>query len=129
RVAATTVPFALLSQNASSNPSVSGNGEFVVYTAAPGTEDGRTSSVWVTDRKDRTPVELTQPREGVRLGNSVNPVISANGCVVVVTTEMGYDLFRDDDRGSRWDVYRAIMPWCGGRANDWEIVSTLVSTD
>ena len=21
------------------------------------------------------------------------------------------------------------MPWCGGRANDWEIVSTLVSTD
>src|SRR5690606_18860465 len=31
--------------------------------------------------------------------------------------------FRDDDRGSRWDVYRLLVPECGGQPNAWELVS------
>jgi len=110
RIVAASVPVSIVTGSPSKTPTVSGNGRFVVYTAAPGANDGRTSSVWLDDRQTNTQVELTLPKDGVRLGDSVNPVISADGCVVVVTTEMGYDLFRDDDHGSRWDVYREILP-------------------
>ena len=113
-----------LSQAPSVTPSVSGNGQFVVFASAPGTEDGRTSSIWLDDRATNTLSELTKAKDGVRLGNSVNPVISVDGCVVVITTEMAYDLFRDDDKGQRWDVYRATLPACGGKVGDWAVVST-----
>ena len=129
RVAPTTVPFAVLSTHSGSDPTVSGSGQYVVYTSAPGTADGRTSSVWLSNRADGSVTELTLPKDGVRLGDSVHPVISADGCVVVITTEMAYDLFRDDDSGKRWDVYRSTMPWCGGKQNDWALVSTAISTD
>jgi WD40-like Beta Propeller Repeat len=129
RISPTIVPFSVLTTTPSNNPTVSGNGRLVVYVAGPGLPDGRTTSVWLDDREENTQVELTVPKEGVRLGNSVNPVISADGCVVVVTTEMGYDLFRDDDHGSRWDVYRLVLPECGGRPNDWALVSTLINTE
>ena len=39
-----------------------------------------------------------------------------------------YDLFRDDDRDLRWDVYRLVVPECGGQVNGWELVSTADST-
>ena len=125
RVVPTTNPSVVISPTVADHPTVSGDGRMVVYTAAPPTADGRTSTVWLSDRGTGTIVELTVPRDGVRLGNSVMPVISADGCVVAVTTEMAFDLFRDEDRGSRWDVYRTTLPACGGKANDWELVSTL----
>ena len=128
RTAATTVPFSLLSPAVGSEPTVSGNGQYVVFTSAPGPEDGRTSSIWLADRASGALSELTLPNPNVRVGNSRHPVISADGCVVVVTTEIAYDLFRDDDKGSRWDVYRTTLPACGGKLNDWTLVSTLVNT-
>lgn len=127
RTAATTVPFSVLTPGVSSNPTVSGNGQFVVLTGAPGIEDGRTSSVWLSDRETGLLTELSLPNPNVRLGNSVNPVVSADGCVVAMTTEIAYDLFRDDDKGSRWDVYRTTLPACGGKVNDWTLVSTLIN--
>ncbi len=120
-------PYSLVSSSPGVTPSVSANGQFVVYVAAPATADGRTKSVWIDDRTTNISSELTVPKDGLRLGDSVNPVISSDGCVVVVTTEMSYDLFRDDDRGSRWDVYRTTLPGCGGRVNDWTLVSTRIN--
>ena len=37
---------------------------------------------------------------------------------------MPFDLFRDDDGGDRWDVYRTQLPSCGGSLNAWELIST-----
>jgi hypothetical protein len=127
RTAATTVPFSVLSPAVSSDPTVSGNGQYVVFTSAPGTDDGRTSSIWLADRANGALTELTLPNPNVRVGNSLHPVISADGCVVVMTTETAYDLFRDDDKGSRWDVYRTTLPACGGKVNDWTLVSTVIN--
>ena len=127
RVVATTVPFSLVTTAASSNPTVSANGEFTVFTSAPASADGRSSSVWLNDAATGLLTELSLPNTNVRVGNSVHPVISADGCVVVMTTEIAYDLFRDDDQGSRWDVYRATLPACGGRPNDWTLVSTEIN--
>jgi Tol biopolymer transport system component len=108
-----------------SNPSVSGDGRFVVYAGPPATAtDTRTSTVWLRDRSNGGEVELTQPIPGVKLGNSTFPVISGDGCYAAVLTEMPFDLFRDDDTGNRWDVYRIKLPSCGGAPNDWELVST-----
>ncbi|HSB87634.1 MAG TPA: choice-of-anchor D domain-containing protein [Ilumatobacteraceae bacterium] len=106
-------------------PSVSGDGRFVVYAGPPAvpTED-RISTVWLRDRSNGGEVELTQPVQGVRPGNSVFPVISGDGCYVAVITEMPYDLFRDDDTDDRWDVYRMKLPNCGGPLNSWELIST-----
>jgi Tol biopolymer transport system component len=106
-------------------PSVSGDGRFVVYVGRPpiATEE-RTSTVWLRDRSNGGEVELTQPVQGVRLGNSVFPVISGDGCFVAVITEMPYDLFRDDDTEGRWDVYRMKLPNCGGPLNSWELISS-----
>lgn len=127
RVVPTTVPFSLVTAAPSSDPTVSANGELTVFTSAPATEDGRTSSVWLRDAATGELTELSLPNANVRVGNSVHPVISADGCVVVMTTEIAYDLFRDDDQGSRWDVYRATLPSCGGKANDWTLVSTIIN--
>lgn len=106
-------------------PSVSGDGRFVAFAGAPPAGDARASTVWLDDRSTGAVVELTTPVAGVRLGNSVKPSISSDGCVVAVLTEMAYDLYRDDDTDQRWDVYRRVLPACGGGANGWELVSSV----
>ncbi len=109
---------------AASDPMLSGDGRFLVFTGAAGTgRDGVTTSAWLRDRNDDSLIELTAPQEGTRDGNSRFPAISADGCYVAVVTEIGYDLFRDDDQDSRWDVYRLQLPHCGGVASDWKLVS------
>ncbi len=110
---------------------VSGDGRFVAYEGLPGAgdpaaaaADARTSTVYVTDRETATTVEVTVVPEGQRPGNSIHPVLSGDGCSIVVTTELSLDVFRDDDTGLRWDVYRQRLEHCGGVPGDWELVST-----
>ena len=114
-----------------SHASISGDGRFVVYQgapAAPRTDDApvdpRTSTIYLADRDDGSTVELTPIPTGPRVGDSVRPVISGDGCSVVAITEMSLDVFRDDDGGERWDVYRSVLPHCGGTIGNWELVST-----
>lgn len=108
------------------HPSVSDDGRWVVFDGMSSDGSGRTSTVWLRDRTrpDSPDIELTTPATGVRPGASVRPAISGDGCSVAVNTEMAYDLFRDDDTGGRWDVYRLVLPQCGGTPGDWELVST-----
>lgn len=115
----------------SSRPTVSGDGRFVAFQARPGNGDAavaatdpRSSTVYLTDRDQATTIELTRVPDGLRSGNSLNPVISGDGCSVVVVTEMALDVFRDDDTGDRWDVYRLRLEHCGGSPGGWELVST-----
>ncbi len=117
------------------HPSVSDDGRWVVYAGRPTGDpavDERSSTVYLHDRTpgpDEPAIrELTVPVDDIRSGDSVRPAISGDGCVVVVVTEFAYDLFRDDDDGNRWDVYRLVLPHCGGTLGDWELVST-ASTD
>ena len=118
-------PTVAVESQSGSNPSVSGDGRFVVFAGPPPTADpARTSTVWLRDRSNGGEVELTQPQPGAKIGNSVFPVISGDGCYVAIITEIPFDLFRDDDTGSRWDVYRQKMPSCGGTLNSWELIST-----
>lgn len=101
-------------------PSVSQDGRWVVFE---GSLDGR-RTVFRTDRNSGETVELSPVPESVRPGDTVMPRLSADGCVVVAITEIPYDLFRDDDRLERWDVYRLVVPECGGQPAGWELVST-----
>lgn len=118
-------PTVAVESQAGTNPSVSGDGRFVVFAGPPPTASPeRTSTVWLRDRSNGGEVELTQPQPGAKLGNSVFPVISGDGCYVAVITEIPFDLFRDDDTESRWDVYRQKLPSCGGALNGWELIST-----
>jgi hypothetical protein len=121
-VVPTTVPALLTAElPGGERPAVSGDGRWVVFQ---GEIDGRTT-VYRTDRFTGATIELSPAPTGLRPGNTVNPVISADGCVVVAQTEMALDLFRDDDSGERWDVYRLVVPECGGTApGSWELVST-----
>lgn len=105
-------------------PTVSGDGRFVVFEAAPGDGDSRTSTVYLTDREAATTVEVTTVPEGLREGSSIHPVLSGDGCSIVVVTELALDVFRDDDTGLRWDVYRQRLEHCGGTPGDWELVSS-----
>ena len=59
----------------------------------------------------------------LRSGDTITPVISSDGCVVVVQTQLALDLFRDDNNDERWDVYRLVVPECGGQFDAWELVS------
>ena len=115
----------LISTTGGTEPAVSGDGRFVVYQGLPLVADGRAATVWLRDQQTNVSIELTTPTDSVRLGDSVLPNISADGCVVVLTTQFAFDLFRDDDKGNRWDVYRATLPACGGQLGDWELVSTV----
>jgi Tol biopolymer transport system component len=113
------------------HPSVSSDGRFVAYEAdvALGSSSGNERrSVFLLDRQAGSITELTRLLPGLRAGDSVRPAVSADGCSVAVVTEIAYDLFRDDDRGDRWDVYRMVLPACGGSADSWELVSTSVSS-
>lgn len=114
-----------------SHATVSGDGRFVAYQGAPGGAsldvadgDERTSTVYLTDRESGETTEITPVPEGTRAGNSINPVLSGDGCSIVVVTELTLDVFRDDDTGLRWDVYRQRRPECGGNPGDWELVSS-----
>lgn len=110
-------------------PVVSGDGRRVVSVAPSGhmlDAEGRgLDSVWLLDRATGVRTELTVPVDGARPGRSVLPVLSEDGCTVVVVTEIAYDLFRDDDHGDRWDVYRTVVPGCADafEPGEWELVS------
>lgn len=118
------LPAAIVENAASQTPSVSADGRLVVYAGVPTeTGDARVSTTWLKDRADGSVVELTAQSSDIRPGESVWPVISADGCTVTVITELAYDLFRDDDTGARWDVYRVLLPACGGEMGDWDLVS------
>jgi hypothetical protein len=103
----------------SREPSISSDGRWLV---SGGTIDGR-RSVFRTDRENGTTIELSPVPSGIRAGDTINARLSADGCVVVATTEIAFDLFRDDDRDERWDVYRLVVPECGGQPNAWELIS------
>jgi Tol biopolymer transport system component len=112
-----------------SEPSVSGDGRLVVFVGEPLDDtDTRAGTVYLRDRAAGTLRELTVPGPGVRLGESRHPVLSGDGCSVAVVTELAFDLFRDDDAASRWDVYRVQLAECGGN-DEWELVSTALSGD
>lgn len=100
-------------------PSISEDGRWVVYTG----RDGDRSTVFRTDLETDTTTELSPVPPDVRPGDTIHPRLSPDGCVVVAITEIPFDLFRDDDRDDRWDVYRLLVPECGGRVNSWELVS------
>ena len=123
-VARVQLPEVVIENVSSQTPSVSADGQLVVYAGAPTAEgDSRSSTVWLKDRLDGSVVELTKQSSDVRPGDSVWPVLSADGCTVTTITELAFDLFRDDDRGARWDVYRQLLPRCGGVLDQWELVS------
>lgn len=100
-------------------PSITADGRWVVFAGRNG--DRRT--VYRTDRNTGNTTELSQVPGGIPSGDTIHGTISADGCVVVAITEIAFDLFRDDDRHERWDVYRLVVPECGGQPNAWELVS------
>lgn len=101
-------------------PSVSSDGRWVVFG---GTLDDGRRSVYRADLLTGDVTELSPLPAGARAGDTVHPRLAAEGCVVVAVTQVAYDLFRDDDRDERWDVYRLLVPECGGQPNAWELVS------
>lgn len=109
----------------SQTPAVSADGRYVVFAGLPTSKDDtRTSTIYLEDRENGGITELTPLNPDVRPGESRWPVISSDGCNVAIVTEMGLDLFRDDDEGDRWDVYTLRLPQCDGVAGDWDLVST-----
>jgi hypothetical protein len=117
-------------------PTVSGDGRYVVYQGIPTPDDEskpaddsiptdiRSSTIFLTDRTSEATIELSPVPDGLRSGDTVFPVISGDGCTVVAVTQMALDVFRDDDTGDRWDVYRLTLPHCMGAVGDWDLVST-----
>lgn len=103
-----------------SEPSISSDGRWVVF----GGLAGERRTVFRTDRETGATVELSPVPGGVRDGDTIHPRLSPDGCVVAAITQIPFDLFRDDDRDERWDVYRLVVPECGGTPNGWELVST-----
>src|SRR4051794_4254123 len=102
-----------------SEPSMSSDGRWVVFQGRIGDRD----SVFRTDRQTNTTGEMATVPAGARSGNTIHPRLSADGCVIAAITEISFDLFRDDDQADRWDVYRLVVPECGGQPNAWELVS------
>ena len=100
-------------------PSVSADGRWVVF----GGSSGARRSVFRTDRESGETTELSSVPAAALPGDTINARLSADGCVVVAATEIPFDLFRDDDRDDRWDIYRLVLPECGGQPNGWELVS------
>ena len=110
---------------AGANPSVSGDGRYVVFHGAPGVEgDSRSATVYLTDRETGLTTELSPVPAALRSGDTMFPVISGDGCSVAAVTEMALDVFRDDDTSARWDVYRSTLAHCGGTIGNWELVSS-----
>jgi len=118
-------PATTLGNGLGSHSSVSGDGRIVAYQGSPSaSDDSRLTTAFVTDREDGTTTEITPVPEGVRPGDTIHPVVSGDGCTVVVVTELQLDVFRDDDTGDRWDVYRSSLPHCTGSTDGWELIST-----
>lgn len=114
-------------------PSVSGDGRFVVFQGSSTEGVGLTDAdlrvtTFLTDRATGDTVELSPVPAGIRSGDTILPVISGDGCIVAALSEMPLDVFRDDDRDGRWDVYRTVLPHCEGAVGDWELVSTRPGT-
>lgn len=101
------------------DPSISADGRWVVF----GGLAGERRTVYRTDRATGETTELSPVPSAVPPGDTILARQSADGCVVVAVTEIAFDLFRDDDRGDRWDVYRLVVPECGGVPNAWELIS------
>ena len=129
-------PVAVVESVVSQTPTVSADGRWVVYAGVrelqisdPAADPAapvlavQEDTIWLKDRADNSLIDLTPARDSIRVGQTVWPVISGDGCTVTVVTELALDLFRDDDLGDRWDVYRVLLPHCGGGAGDWELVS------
>ena len=114
-----------------SHPSVSDDGRWIVYEGEPTDGSERTRTIWLRDASQfgAAEIELSPVRDDVVIGDSVRPTISGDGCVVAFVTEMAYDLFRDDDTGDRWDVYRVQLPGGEGALDELELVSTPSSAD
>lgn len=111
-----------------SHPTLSGDGRLMAYEGVvdlvEGDETARRPTVFLTDRLDGTTVELSPLPADRRPGATIRPVVSADGCTVAALSEVAFDVFRDDDEGARWDVYRTTLPPCGGIVGEWELVST-----
>ncbi|HUF97221.1 MAG TPA: choice-of-anchor D domain-containing protein [Ilumatobacter sp.] len=105
-------------------PSLSNSGDWAVFEGT--VADGR-KSVFRANVGSGEIEELSPVPPPVRPGDTIQPKISADGCVVVAITQIAFDLFRDDDRSDRWDVYRLLVPECGGQVNGWELVSSNTS--
>ena len=101
------------------HPSLSADGRWVVF----GGSVGDRQSVFRTDLTTGVTQEMSPLPDIAVPGNTIRPRLSADGCVIVSITEIPFDLFRDDDRDARWDVYRLVVPECGGQPNAWELVS------
>ncbi len=124
------VPAGTIGDGIGSHATVSGDGRIVAYQGRPpapadaeSPTDSRASTVYVTDRETGLTNEITSVPAGVRAGNSVHPVVAGDGCSIAVVTELQLDVFRDDDTGNRWDVYRTKLPHCAGSDGGWELVS------
>ena len=100
-------------------PTLSADGRWIVFSGL----DGDRRTVFRTDRDTGITTEISPLPSDVQTGDTIHPQLSADGCVVVAITEVAFDLFRDDDRRERWDVYRLVVPECGGLPNAWELVS------
>ena len=110
---------------ASHMPSISADGHLIAFAAAPtDAGDPRESTIFVQQRDNGSIVEITPLSADVHPGESVWPVLSGDGCTVMFVTQIAYDLFRDDDQGSRWDIYSQTLPTCGGTIGDAELVSS-----
>jgi hypothetical protein len=107
-------------------PSISGDGRWVVFEGR--SPDGARATVYRTDRTTGDTIELSHVPDTLRSGDTITPVISTDGCVVVVKTQLALDLFRDDDNAERWDVYRLVVPECNGQFDVWELVSASART-
>lgn len=133
------IGLAAVGTTSGANASISGDGRFVVFQGEPGrtvgeldvaeespegADDPRASTIYLSNREDASTVELSPIPAGLRAGDSIRPVISGDGCSVVILTEMALDVFRDDDGGDRWDIYRSVLPHCEGGVGNWELVST-----
>lgn len=131
------LPTALVESVLSQTPTVSADGRWVAYSGlrelqvANSAQAGQVTTttvlqhntIWLKDRFDNSLIDLTPVRPELRVGNTVWPVVGGDGCTVTMITELALDLFRDDDLGHRWDVYRLLLPHCGGEDDDWELVS------